>query len=115
VSLRVVEDGSRAVAYLAGEDPYADRTRHPLPDLIVLDLNLPLRSGLDVLHWVRSQPQFARTPVVILSSSGRDTDRRTAEMLGADLYRVKPMSGDQFRGILTELGRRWFPGYLKAT
>jgi CheY-like chemotaxis protein len=107
VSLRVVEDGRNAVAWLAGEEPYDDRAAFPLPSVILLDLNLPMLSGLEVLHWIRQRPQFDRTPVVLFSSSGRADDRKVAEMLGADHYVVKPMSGDQFDQVALDLGRRW--------
>ena len=61
--LQIVNDGEQAIAYLAGEPPYTDRRRHPLPILILLDLKLPRRSGLDVLAWVRGVPNVRRLPV----------------------------------------------------
>src|SRR3979409_1477909 len=67
--LRIVRDGEEAVAYLAGTDSYSDRSRHPLPSLILLDLKLPRKSGLEVLGWLREEPHLKFTPVVILSSS----------------------------------------------
>ncbi|MET0263946.1 MAG: response regulator [Rariglobus sp.] len=102
-----VEDGGRAISYLAGEEPYADRTRHPLPTFVLLDLNLPIRSGFEVLEWLRGQPQFQQLPVVIFSSSGRLEDRQRAEKLGATEYLLKPTSGSQFLDMARQLSETW--------
>ena len=64
-ALAVVGDGQEAIEYLAGEGAYADRARHPLPDMLLLDLSMPRRSGLEVLAWVRARPEWARLPVLI--------------------------------------------------
>jgi CheY-like chemotaxis protein len=106
-SLYVVSDGCQALAYLAGEGPYTDRARHPLPGLVLLDLNLPLISGFDVLAWIRQQPQFQATPVVIFSSSGRPEDKERATQLGASQYVQKPASGMQFTEVARDLAQRW--------
>ena len=74
VPTHVVEDGEAAVAFLAGERPYADRARHPLPSLILLDLKLPRLSGFEVLEWLRRQPGLRRLPVVVLTSSNAATE-----------------------------------------
>ena len=67
--VHVAVDGAQAIAYLAGNGPFADRNQHPLPALVLLDLNLPKKSGFDVLSWIRQQPQFSSLPVVIYTSS----------------------------------------------
>jgi len=106
-TLRVVKDGRSALAYLKGEDGYADRAAHPLPALILLDLNLPHLSGFEVLSWIRAQTSFRETPVVIFSSSGRPEDRSKAESQGANHYALKPMSMFQFVDLAAELRKRW--------
>ncbi|MCK5545342.1 MAG: response regulator, partial [Desulfobulbaceae bacterium] len=63
--LQRVTDGEQAVAYLAGERPYAERARCPLPVLMLLDLKLPRKSGLEVLEWLRDQPSLKRLPVIV--------------------------------------------------
>jgi CheY-like chemotaxis protein len=88
--LHIAVDGQEAVDYLAGAGRFADRARHPLPYLVVLDLKLPLRNGLEVLEWMRSRQEFARTPVVILTSSAELRDLAGARELGARHYLVKP-------------------------
>jgi CheY-like chemotaxis protein len=99
--LVVVNDGDEAIAYLAGQSAYADRQTHPLPDVILLDLKLPRRSGLEVLGWVRSQSEawVRRLPVLMLTSSNQPADIASAYDLGANSYLVKPAD----LGVLTEL------------
>src|SRR5688572_11466340 len=72
-NLKVVTDGDQAVQYLGGEGKYNDRTQFPIPSLLLLDLKLPRRSGLEVLEWIRQHPDLKTLPVIVLTSS-RDTD-----------------------------------------
>lgn len=90
--LHRVADGDEAVAWLAGDGPYADRTTYPLPDQVLLDLKLPRRSGLDVLRWIRAQPCFTTLPVTVLSGSGLPSDMNEAHTLGVRGYLQKPVS-----------------------
>jgi CheY-like chemotaxis protein len=91
-ALQIAVDGEQAVAYLAGEETYADRNKYPLPCLVLLDLKLPKLSGLDVLKWIRDQPAFYTLRVVVLSSSNRPLDIHAAYARGANAYLVKPSS-----------------------
>ena len=88
--LTTVKDGKAAKDYLAGNAPFADRTLHPLPDLVLLDLNLPYWSGFEVLEWIRQQPRLRRVPVVVFTSSSRRDDIARAYDAGANGYVVKP-------------------------
>ena len=88
--LLVVRDGREAIAYLTGEDKFANRNDFPLPDLVLLDLRLPRVPGLQVLKWIREQPSFVKLPVIICSSSSQDSDVDTAYRFGANGYLVKP-------------------------
>ena len=106
-ALGVVEDGDKAVAYLSGHGEFADRARHPLPVLLLLDLKLPRRSGLEVLEWLRRQPGLKRLPVVVLTSSEESTDINAAYDLGANSYLVKPVDFDGLLGIIKGLGMYW--------
>lgn len=105
--LQVVGDGERAVKYLAGEDIYTDRQRYPLPTLILLDLKLPRRGGLDVLAWLRQQPGLRRTPVVVLTSSNEPSDVSRAYDLGANSYLVKPGAPDGLLSLVEQLKHYW--------
>jgi CheY-like chemotaxis protein len=89
VPLHVVTDGEAAVSYLAGEGSFGDRRAHPLPCIILLDLKLPKRSGLEVLEWKRGQPHLRGIPVIIVTTSEEEGDRQRAAELGARHYNVK--------------------------
>jgi CheY-like chemotaxis protein len=101
--LRTVPDGNLAIAYLAGTGPYADRTAYPLPCLILLDLSMPGKKGLDVLQWIRAQPHAAAVPVIVLTSSNQESDIHQAYLLGASGFLIKPGDPDELlqmvRGI----------------
>lgn len=101
--LHIVTDGSAAVRYLSGTGEFANREKHPLPCLLLLDLNLPRQSGLDVLKWVRAQSAFADLPIVILTSSSQDSDIGSAYALGANGYLVKPPSSEKLVELVTGL------------
>jgi DNA-binding response OmpR family regulator len=75
--------------------------------LILLDLNLPLVSGFEVLEWMRKTTGYQELPVVIFSSSARPEDRIRAEATGADDYVQKPSSALEFRAVIDYLERRW--------
>lgn len=101
--LRIVTDGAAAVRYLLGTGEFTSREKHPLPCLLLLDLNLPRQSGLDVLKWVRAQPAFADLPIVILTSSSQDCDIGSAYALGANGYLVKPPSAEKLIDLVVGL------------
>jgi CheY-like chemotaxis protein len=87
--LHIVTNGEQAIDYLAGAPPFADREKHPLPDMIFLDLKMPGRDGFDVLAWLRQEKKF-EVPVAVLTSSPEEVDRTRARQLGADCYLLKP-------------------------
>ncbi len=105
--LQVVDDGDKAVAYLGGQGPYADRGQYPLPVLLLLDLKLPRRSGLEVLGWLRQQEGLRRLPVVVLTSSKESSDVNRAYDLGANSYLVKPVDFDPLLEMVKALGLYW--------
>jgi CheY-like chemotaxis protein len=84
--LRIVPDGKRAIAYLAGEEPYVSREKNPLPCLVLLDLSMPGRHGLEVLQWIRAQPNLAGMPVLAFTSSNQRSDIHRAYQLRANGY-----------------------------
>lgn len=107
---RVVENGDEAIAYLGGEKPFDDRTQHPLPSLVLLDLNLPVCSGFEVLAWLRTHDELWHIPVIVFSSSGLAEDRARAQELGAAGYLLKPGSGLAFTDIALQLKQQWLGG-----
>jgi CheY-like chemotaxis protein len=90
LQIHSVNDGQLAVDYLVGTGDYADRTKFPLPDLVLLDLKMPRRSGLEVLEWIRGQPGMIELPVFLLTSSNQQADIDRASALGANGYFIKP-------------------------
>ena len=105
--LHIATDGNQAIDYLAGNGPYADRAQHPLPALVLLDLNLPQVPGFAVLRWLRQQPQFQGLPVVIYSASDQNADKEQARQLGATDYVVKPLNMAKLPELLQALVCRW--------
>jgi CheY-like chemotaxis protein len=105
--LRSVADGDAAIAYLSGEGIYADRHRHPLPDLVLLDLKLPRRSGFEVLDWVRKHSALHRLPTVMLTSSREAADINQAYDLGANSYLAKPVAFDDLLELARVVNRYW--------
>ena len=88
--LFIVEDGQQAIDYLSGRGKFADRETFPLPAVVFLDLKLPFKSGHEVLHWIREQPQLETLIVVVLTSSNEPHDIKRCYALGANSYLVKP-------------------------
>src|ERR1051325_2051771 len=74
-----VPDGERAIHYLSGQENYADRSRFPFPSLLILDLKMPKISGFEVLKWLNEQKEFPDLKVVVLSSSGLQSDIQKAK------------------------------------
>lgn len=105
--LRAVADGEMALAYLKGENSFADREQYPLPDLILLDLKMPRKSGLEVLSWIRQQPELKRLLVVVFTSSKHDQDINRAYELGANSYLVKPVGFDSLLETIKQIHRYW--------
>jgi CheY-like chemotaxis protein len=100
-SLQVVSDGDEAIAYLSGTGRFSNREQFPLPAVVLLDLKLPRRSGLEVLEWLKTQPILCRLPVVVLTSSKQPSDINQAYDRGANSYVVKTLNP----GDSEDLGR----------
>jgi CheY-like chemotaxis protein len=106
-SILTVNDGDRALSYLGGNGAYADRHKFPLPDLVLLDLKMPRKSGFEVLAWIRNQPDLKRVLVVIFTSSKHDQDINNAYDLGANSYLVKPVGFDALVETMTQIYNYW--------
>jgi DNA-binding response OmpR family regulator len=87
-------DAETAKAYLQGQGEFADRSKHPLPHLIILDLKLPGINGFEFLSWLRAENLFASLPVLVFTASLMKEDRVRAEEAGANSFFVKPTSFD---------------------
>ncbi len=107
VNLQAVEDGEQAMDYLMNAGRFSDRVLYPFPDLILLDLKLPRKSGMQVLEWVRTRPEFDGLPILVLSSSEHSDDRDRAMALGANAYHAKPLALDPLTGLIREICKDW--------
>jgi CheY-like chemotaxis protein len=111
--LHHVPDGEAAIAYLLGSAPYNDRRKHPLPDLLLLDLKMPKVSGFDVLAWLQTQPALGQMPVIVLSGSELEEDKLQCAQLGADDFQTKAGDFRQAVRIVKEIDARWLNGVAK--
>jgi CheY-like chemotaxis protein len=102
-ALRVARDGQEAIDYLSGSGRFHDRDAYPIPCLVVLDVKLPKRNGLEVLQWLRHRDEFKDLPVVMVTSSEEHGDRASADLHGVEAYRVKPVSLSALVGLAHEI------------
>jgi chemotaxis family two-component system response regulator Rcp1 len=105
VGLASVPDGEQALAYLRREGEHADA---PRPDLVLLDLNLPKKNGLEVLEEIKRDPDLRQTPVIMLTTSSSARDVAACYDRGVNCYVVKPLDLDDFTGLVQAINRFWF-------
>ena len=101
--LQTAPDAQRAIDYLAGKDVYADRTMHPLPDLVILDLDMPLSGGFDFLDWHRSSQMSSQVPVALLSGWAYAGAIQTALSMGAVASFTKPAQFQDWNGVVEQV------------
>ena len=108
IRVQVVRSGEDAVHYLKGEAKFADRKKYPVPDLVILDLGLPMFDGFDFLGWLRAEPSvICRIPVVVLTGSDREEDIDRAYSLGANALIAKPKNGSNYPLCLEAISAFW--------
>jgi CheY-like chemotaxis protein len=105
--VQVATDGQMAIDYLAGTGRFADRSRYPLPAVILLDLKLPRKTGREVLQWIRAQPGFRRIVVIAFTSAPYVGDVGLAYDLGANSFLVKPTGFTRYLEIARLLKAWW--------
>jgi CheY-like chemotaxis protein len=105
--IQTVNSGYEAVAYLKGEGLYADRGQYPYPDFILTDLNMPGMDGFGVLEFLKTTPESAVIPTIVLSGSQDNDDIKRAYELGASAYHVKPSSPLELRHLAKMLHDYW--------
>lgn len=101
----VAEDGEKAMAMLRNEGEYSD---YQLPDLILLDLNMPKKDGREVLEEIKSDDKLKSIPVAIMTSSKAEADVVKTYNLHANCYIVKPITLDQFVEVVNSIENFWF-------
>lgn len=105
--VQAVTDGQKAMDYLSGKGDYADRKKYPKPGLVLLDLKLPSKPGLEVLEWIREQPGLKELPVLVFSSWANQADVEHASNVGSDSYFLKPMDIHQYEDFAKRLQSSW--------
>jgi two-component system, chemotaxis family, response regulator Rcp1 len=104
INLRVASDGAEAIDFLRREGKYADV---PRPDLILLDLNLPKKSGREVLEEIKEDPVLMSIPVVILTTSASEQDILRSYLLHANCFITKPVDLDGFLKVVKSIDNFW--------
>jgi CheY-like chemotaxis protein len=104
-----VSDGVEAMKFVRGEGEYADAER---PDLVLLDLNLPRKSGVEVLAEIKSDPALATIPVIVLTTSEAEEDILRSYAMHANAYITKPVDFERFREIVHQIDD-FFIGIVK--
>jgi CheY-like chemotaxis protein len=102
-----VSDGEETIKYLKGEEAFSNRSEHPLPAMLLLDLKMPGMDGFEVLEWLRFQPGLRQLLVVVFTSSEEQKDINRAFELGANSYIVKPVGFDKLQEIVRYLENYW--------
>jgi CheY-like chemotaxis protein len=106
-SILDVRNGQQAINYLSGTGLFTNREEHPLPDLVVLDLKMPLMDGFEVLAWMQTKPELKGIPAIILSGSAESADVEASQKLGAQEYLVKPKDWDELISFARKLHERY--------
>jgi CheY-like chemotaxis protein len=101
--VRVARDGQEAIDYLSRAGRHEDPEQFPMPCLVVLDLKLPKKTGLEVLQWVRRREEYHDLPVVMVTSSGEVEDRQRVMHHGVEAYHVKPVTFEELVGLAREI------------
>lgn len=102
--LQFVHDGEELMRCLE----HKSEKGHPLPGLILLDLNMPKKDGREALKEIKNNPKFRQIPVVVLTTSKAEEDIFRTYNLGVNSFITKPVAFDALVGIMRDLGRYWF-------
>jgi two-component system response regulator len=105
--VETVRDGAEALEFLALTGKDSAGTKNEPPDIILLDINLPRLSGIEVLRRVKSDPRTRPIPVIMLTTSSQELDMRAAYESGANSYIRKPVETEAFQKAINDLGFYW--------
>lgn len=106
--VRAVTDAEQAFNYLSGQGDFREAESRPMPALVLLELQLPSNTGLELLSWLRRQPVLKRLPVVVLTSAKELSQVNRAYELGCNSYLVKPSSFNALLVMMQGLVQYWF-------
>ncbi len=105
IHLDVVSDGEQAIDFLTRKGKYAEAAR---PHIILLDLNLPKKNGIEVLKEVKANESLKKIPIIVLTTSDADHDITKAYSLHANCYILKPVDFDDFAKVIKLVEIYWF-------
>ncbi|MGD9155498.1 MAG: response regulator [Bacillota bacterium] len=106
--LHFVEDGVELLDYLFRRGKYADLVEEPLPDLILLDLNMPRKNGIEALETIKSDPELKTIPIIVFTTSKAEEDILRSYNLGVNSFITKPVSFDLLVDLTRSLAKYWF-------
>ncbi len=107
-NLQIAGDGVEAMQYLLGEGEFKDRKQYPIPDLILLDINMPRKDGKQVLKEIRANNLLKIIPVIMLTTSDQEKDIIDSYNLGVNAYISKPVRIKDFMEVVNKLEDFWF-------
>ena len=111
--VRFLSDAEQLLLYLQGTGKYGDRLKHPSPDVVLVDLELPGRTGFDVLRWLRDRKNGPHPRVIVLSTSENLRDVNEAYRMGAASFFMKPIDPEDFRNTMSGIQEALLQGPAK--
>lgn len=114
----IANDGQEALDYLNGHGEFGNRKKHPFPDIMLLDINMPRLNGKDLLQRIRVSERLKHLPVIMLTNSVYEVDVVESYRLGANAYVQKPVTISEFFDAVDSLENFWLnttrlPGYYQ--
>ena len=106
-TVQVVHSGNQGIAYMIGEGKFSDRATYPFPSLIITDLKMADGDGFNVLEFLQKNPAWNVVPRLMFSNSAHEDDVRTAYMLSASAYHIKPMGKAQTEQRMRSIVEYW--------
>lgn len=107
-NLQCVENGEELLQYLRNEGKYSDKSKYPLPGIILLDLNMPRKDGREALKEIKNDPALCSIPVIVLTTSRAEQDILKTYNLGVNSFITKPVSFSELVEITRTLNKYWF-------
>ncbi|MFM2063616.1 MAG: hypothetical protein RLZZ507_3287 [Cyanobacteriota bacterium] len=108
IQLYTVKDGEELMDYLSHRGLYTDVSKAPRPALILLDLNMPKKPGLEVLKEIKTHPQLRQIPVIVLTGSSAEEDIYNTYNFGANSFIIKPGNFTSLVEVMKTIGKYWF-------
>ena len=108
INLQIANDGVEATDYLYGKGKFANKEEYPIPDLILLDINMPLKNGKQVLKEIKTNQQLKIIPVIMLTTSDQEKDIIDSYNLGVNAFISKPVRIKDFMEVISRLEDFWF-------